>query len=1175
MKDKLRQVLAKLAPLIEKIRPKLDPVLQRLAVVKPFLFKTKKLLKTAAIVFFSLFLLATGVSTFLVSRIDQKDLELLLTEQIQASFSPTKIEIADSQWSVSMSSLSFGFRVSDLSWYAGRGLRDARLKSVKLVFSPLRYLKGQAPWLVEIVGGRVLLASWNDSSATAQGNEAGAAERSIAARFPWLSKMNHLQVSFRDLTIDGELSAGGSEQTASPVNDKNVDGQPVLGMSEATGTLEFSLGQGPLSWDVRGNLGSEIAGWNLRGGLHLVGSGYTQSAGGRFVGIKIEQNRIDLTQTQVDWARFIHKPIGRELLVEAPAQIIFRDDGRIKQIDFASGQLSYQGHVVQVKSVYGFELDNFELSWGIGPVDLRQVLLPVRAIDHVPVDGQFESAGSYQKNRGGERGTWRMVINHFRASLGDFAPLLDKESTGKAFLSFVTEGSWTEKALSSGRAELQLSLTDGQVEIAKSQFIKPAGDRLEMLLKMSAKDSVVKTDEFFVDVNNMRVEGRGEWKNFFGGIFKGSESRANVDLRTNEIDLIKWSSYVPWFRKIPLQGHAQLLVNIDLPLVGRAPQWSAAKWRLDRAALHRVRGAFDRQSFVDMGHSSENLSLNGPFEFDFLASGRGQGTNVSRGRAASVFDMTNVAVMYQGLFKKPEGSRLQGAFSAEQSENQFRLRKGRLAIADIDIEIEGDIKKGSTRSKLALRTKKPIDVKTLRQFFVRSATSNLMSGQIRLDGSMGFPSSEFAEGNLDWREFAVTGEAILEDLRFPWGGGQKGVIERLNGRVVVGRDRLDFSGVELTHMGQSFKLEGVLRPRWKRSAGVGNMDFLLFPSRPYDLKAKVTTQLLNQDVLDGLLSGGGQRFWDQYLGSPSQRDSRWQLDVAAKKVNWFDFYGEDFSSRVTWDGRFVKASDLAVKKTAQKTRPVSTNTSSVKGSWDIDLAPYLSRGEEPEFTSRFSINKMKFGNWPWVARSAMLDGLVADGEMRWSAHGHTWTDWVSKGRTRFLGLINGESVGKALDATSRELTALSAGPAPRENLKTRIKPDACFGQHRGIQVDAVFENNGFRSPLFEWRFGSGTVMGGELATQNDVLRLAGILRLNKSCIDEDVQSCLEETLGSAALPIEVLVGSGESQVKWRTANPGQVLSECVDRRIAASPRSAIEIESRVQDVRDALNPLKK
>jgi hypothetical protein len=1073
--------------------------------------------------------------------------------------------LGELNWSVAWTRLSLGLEGQDLKIEGAGNLERLQVPHFRLLLEPMKLLLGKIPLRVELREPTIRFAPRSSELDQGVGTEANVAIDSTAPhlQLPTWTRFLRLQLVLENASVNADPKAFGQDPDLSRYRLEKTN-------------FEVNLSGFPGSFSLEAKTVADLLDGSsnalIEGPVSLEAGGYFQLVDGRPVGLKVDSLDADFDSSQFSIGRFVDKPSGSKLKLESEMQILLDRDFGIKSVGLEHGDLVYENVHTGVSGSFD-RFGNKSFHWNLPTTEVSDLHLPVPNIHQVPFSGMLESSGTLDVSRSsGVHSTWKLSLNNFRVETRKMGGWFDKSSSGAVAFSFVSEGEGENGRYSSPRTEFQLDGTDAQLELLGGRFIKPEGDKLEILLKAQSKDDRLSVKTFNLKLHTMELEGRALVASL-SSYLQARPTPVHVELHSNRVDLVRWSSYFPYFRRLPLEGVFEFAGMAEGTVFqDEGDPFSGLSWRVDRASLSKIRGAFEKDSPIFQGPRANNIHVSGPFAMDFHFQGRGQGATVHRASLLAQLDLTKVGFLYKDSFLKPIGVPLTLDVSAEQTRNELTIRRGSFVFDQAALGFSGDIVKGSNRSSIDLTMAHPIDLNGWRPFFLKLPKDFPLSGKIQWQGEIGFDRRGVMEGDLDWKTFALEGMLHVRDLACQLGGFgvplTKGHGDMLvgDGAITIPDFRFEIGGAKVAYSGVARALKA---PRRARSLTLSQ----LVGGSGWDFSSQLTLDRLTPALYAELAGSAPEsapkrvnmtadpgptlgQWLHTRLDSPFFKTSQLRLRVRAGQGLLGEAPVSDFNAVANWKNGTLRVEPLGFR----------IHGGQVTGSASLEAQNYYERKDAPELSLALKLKNIRAESYLEALHPELKSSLtgVFDGQLAIAARGFERDEIAQSLAGRLQGRLSTARLPALSTALQAKLDDLVNKSEARDFIRRRARNDACVSTSFNANIDAQVRADRFELQRSAFVFGSGTVAAIRANVDSKfALTGEGEIIAGSKCVGEQVRACL----GRKSEATDLSFGLGGQwpapTLDLDTEDIGRAVAACMRRRIAGRARR--EIASELKD----------
>lgn len=1099
------------------MNPKIQQLLDKLSFFKKFQWgRGAHFFKKIFLIFGSLALtivLATVVWFRIHPLASYRD---AIQGKLKSFLQADELRIKELHWHFKPTRLSIGLRVEGVVVEGSPVAKRLVAPEITADLEPLKLLLGKIPVHIYASEGEWVFPKPHLEAETPSGLAKG--DKMLLQR---LLRHLRLKVNLDRFTVVGDPSRFALAESNSLIKANNAE-------------IDATIVGLPGYFDTTVNADMDVvmggAQFRAKGPLKVSAEGFSQVAQGEVVGVSVDRIDADLSQLFISGlGGNFEKPPGMLLKVRSEGQAILGENSQLKIFELRQGVILLDELKLGFSSTYSSVQQSLSTRWIHTPQEVRELHLPIRGFTDIAVKGMVEIQGNIKTSRdfNFEAG-WNLSFNNIHIAPTEMNKVFDSRSKGTLLVSFVSEGSFSKGLIQTPRTELQIDGSGSYLEMWQGKLLKPDGDPVNLLLKATVKNDELSVSHFDANVNNLNLQGGLKLTNFTKYLLGDRASYLSVNFHTNPVNLTRWSSYIPVFRRIPLEGLVQVVGTAEGPLYVGEEAARDISWRIDRIAASKVKGAFDRESLIEVGYKPEDLSLSGPFSLEFLFQGRGKGSVVEQGTLVAQADFNKVYMAYGDFFKKTANVPCSLDIGVDQTTNKLAIRRGSLRLHEMQMSFEGNILNGSKRNWVDVKLEKAIHLDEWRQLFPSLAPDIPLSGDIGLAAKIGFENEDVFEGTLDWRKLSFDGELDVKNLSTK--------IAKLKNPLVGGNGKLLVSGNVLTvpsfqfKIGSSkanFSLNGRTLSKTsaltaqKMSMAQGNLGWL-FGKEPWDLSMVLTTDNFDPGVFALLKVKKGPQFSEEnldqdletiirgFLSNPKLVKSQMKLVFSAKQSKKATLASKGADFVVHWDKGILRANPLALNAFGGK----------LAGSFSFDANPFLA-GKEPPL-SNFT------GTFKGVQVDDVLDFVeskdlapvtgVAEGSVQLAFQGMSSEEIKKSARGRVTGsLAHGEYAG--FSDLKRQVRHFFVESEARDYLMRQANYDKCFDPQFSADFDLNFSEDRVHLGNTDLRYANASKIriSGEL-DHGLKARLSGDFFAGKECVKGRARNCLEHDQGFVAFP---------------------------------------------------------
>jgi hypothetical protein len=1095
-----------------------------------------------------------------------------IEQVLKSALIADEISIEKIKWNFAPASLGLGFRMESVTVKGSSFVKELQAPSVDVLMEPLMLITGKLPLKVRLVDSQWISL---DSVVSPNLLNEKSSKTSIlnnvlnSTLYSNWAKRIRLKIQFENSQFSFSPSAFGLASSTSLMKTYATDFE--------TSIVGFP---GQFSGSMKGEIDLIMNGRSFRakGPMKVRFDGYTQLIGSRPVGLFFEQMDADLADLHVMSGEFLEKAPGMKLSLRSKAQAVLTENFDWSSFDIQKGIVEIDELLLNLTATYRASQRSIGLKWMNSPQDMKGFHFPIRGISTIPVKGIVEAQGNLNtEGSDGIEAGWKLSFNNLKIDPRAIKNVFSENSKGEVTLSFVSEGAYSNGLISTPRTELQINASAPELELSGGKFIKPMGDPVNLLMKATVQNDVLDVSRAEVNFNNMALIGTIRFGSLMKYIRSELPGQLSFNAQSNAVDLTKWSSYVPMFRQIPLEGLVQFSATADGPvLIGDLP-FRDLGWRIDRINMSKVKGAFDRDSFIRMGYKTDELSMAGPFNFDFLLQGRGKGSVVERGTLLAQADFSRVFISAGDHFKKTAGIPMFLDVSSEQISNRFSVKRGQLKIHKLDLGFSGNLLQGSRRNSIDVRFGKPLDLQEWRDLIPKIPQEYPFAGQINLAARMGFDRAGVMEGNLDWRKLSLDGELSVDGLGLKL-STLKNAITQGNGKILVEGNSVLIPGFNFKLGPSKFNLSarGTTRAvalskmspskAVKAASAVGNLG-LLFGRDSWDISGtlnadEISPRVFELDRKKAVNSTADSQpelyqmvHWlansEKYFGS------KVKLVLAAKQSNGERFKSESFSGILNWDKGTFRADPFVAKAFG----------GDVSGSLLYDLNPLVLRKDPPIMNLNFKFKQndaRKIMEYLKPEFSSVIDAKL-NGSGNLVMMGDELESLHKSAKGRIVGTLTQFSW-SSLQPLNKEIDSFFNHPEARDYLIRRSNRSQCFKDPASGRFDVQWGAGGLEIEDSELAYTGGSFVKivGDVDTAGNT-RMSGEFLPSSSCLFVEARTCLESsTANSLSFPFSMTGTLKVPVVKSQMAERASDFGDCMSRKIAKRAQAAALSEDSVK-----------
>jgi hypothetical protein len=1073
-------------------------------------------------------------------------LESFIQQEIKAE----RVSLGKIKWKFALSYLGLGLVVDKVKIDNAPEFKQLEMGSLQFVTQPFKLFLGKFPFSFELKDSKLVLnppisrkdnqveAVLSNELATELLNET-TKDRIRKYLDSTIAKLIRVQIDILNFKVE-------SHDTVSSLN---VDKGKVV-ISGFPGTFTFDMDVDTF-WNQNR--------WKLEGNSQVEFSGFFQMWEKNLVGIKIEKIDLDLKNIQIEHQWGLQKPKGMDLWIYANSQLIIDKNLDLTSVDLTGGKFIVDEIQTEFTALFKTEKD-FSFHWFSAPREMESLELPIVGVSDIPAKGIFElNANAKMTEKYGLDATWKMNFNNFVVEASKLKRFVDPESFGQIRFSFVNEIELKGNTIRMPRAEFQFNGTGSQIEMADHKFIKPKGDKLELLIKAGTKEDNLHLDHINIQANNLAFEAKAEMFGFSEFVMNAVPGRIKADVLTNTVDLTPWSPYFPIFRKVPLEGTVQFSGSADGPVYSDADPFREVSWRIDRLSANKIRGSIDRDAFQHFGIKKSKTHFNGPFSIDFLLQGRGFGDRIHRGSFLAHVDLSKMGMVYREQLRKPAGVPLLLDFSLEKSQNRLIVRRGQLKAHEADLVLSGQLAQGSHRSELDFKIQKPIQLQNWRDFFSNLPKDMPLSGEVKWNGKISFDGQEAMEGNVDLGQLSLEGMGEAKNLNF-WLPEFSKTVEGGFGKILFQKDGIyipeaGFKSGETTIKGSGSAIFKTTK------SNLGTIARYL-GSDPMDVTSQISIDQWDESFFSKNVVGSSEKVestnnlsdstggdtqtltdeplfdFKSILNSPRKRLSTVKMAINASVSKKSRLKATQLGTLVLWNQGVMKAEPLHFLMWGGE----------FKGSIVVDTRMYSERKESPLWTINGSLKDFDFEPLLRVLKSSHSGSLGGSftGNIQWVGEGLDTDNLSETLRGRITGQVNDGFIGY-LDTLRGDIRTLVQNSAATDYFLDTVDVDKCFPAKINSGIDAQLRNGILVIEKGSLQFEGGTTIDviGSLDKKN--MDLSGTYSAGEYCYTPKIAPCYKRDFEKISFSLKGKSEKLESGVN--AVDLGKKLADCLDLEI--------------------------
>jgi len=1143
-------MMGKLRPLIDNLKTRLPKNI--FGGVGAGVRRVLKVFKFSSIATASLFLslLLTAVVWFNVHPIN--GYRVFLANWLRQHLDANELRLGDLSWKFSAKTFSFGLQAEHFSFYRNASVERFHADGLMLSVAPLKFFTAKIPLTVTAQGGALKLAATSFDSLS---KEADSNEIKDLPKVSAVFRRVYLDFDFHNLSINIDPKLVSAEKD--PNANYHLETKRVRGaINGIPGSFEAQV-ETHLDLEWGGALGQAV------GPAVLALSGNIQDSNGSLLGANFHKFEANFSDVRM-LSEIVNKKAGQVLKFSSKAQAHFGAKNLISKFEFTGAQFQYEELILNAELNLDLLRHQFEIGWDSGVQDVAAITLPLAYVHGVPFRGIVESKGSLKLSaHAAPEFVTKLSLNNFRLRLKDLAKLghVDSPSSGDFQFSLVFELDYKKQLLSAPRIEMQFVGNDTQVELDGGRYVKPRGDSLELLLKAKMLDGNLALDNFSANINNLVLNSRMTIAAFNEFVHGRAGAKYNGDLRTNVVDLSEWTSYLPWFRKIPLRGAVEGLVAFDGTLGANSLNFSSSSWRIDRLNINNVRGVFEDQkgSGKPLKIEDRDLSVEGPFSLDFVFSGRGSGLLLEKGLFSGILNFDELEFRLGNWFVKPKGRSLSLDVAVEQTQNRLNVKRGLLRLIDNALKIDGSVLQGSTANFLKVKLDKPINLESWRPYFLSLAPDFPALGEIAGEGQLFFGSSGMFEKNLDWAQLGFAGNLRLKDVALnAWPFAYP--ITKLSGQIVVLRNDVNANKLRFEVDKSLFEASGKISFMPLKSEQ-GNLSYLFSKAVPWKLEAQIDVGRLREDVF-GFPSetkvsptqqqrhSGGLTIFDSlrhFVRQPHSEKSVIDVRLRAREASSDKVKSQNFLTQIKWSDGKLSLDPLQAKMFGGVLR----------GSFVYDAHGFYLRKDPPQISFQANVDGGELSQIAPLYNVNLENQINGkfNGSIRVAADGF---DLLAMRKTA-RGRVEGAAAGfeflpfQKVDLAIRDLITKTEA----SDYLTNSNPESCLSGEQQADFDIHLSSGETVVQKFSLIAKNRTRLNGAGSFgENGSLDFRAKLAPGPQCLALNAADCLKERVLEMRLSESVV----SPKLDLDVADVGRSIASCMSTKVEKQVRQAIENE---------------
>lgn len=1064
-----------------------------------------------------------------------------IEQAIKSQINAESVEIERLHWKFVPLRLGLGIEARNLKIVGGNTLKEVTLGRIWILSQPLKLFSGKLPLQVEFADGRVSLQSVSD----------GMEPRFVETDFykhileflnsRW-SKIVRIDFLLSNLGVD---LAKNSDFVKFKKTEVSVQGFP--GEFFVKSLTESSL--------VRDKT-------KISGDQRVEFRGFFQSWESKVVGVRIDDINLNLTDSEITSRFSFLKPVGMDWILEFNLQSTFTDDFGIKTLDLLDGRMAldesrtqFVGNVNQQKE--------YEFRWFSGPEEMESFNIPLSWIYKIPFRGFFEVSSIFKySEKNGFEAQWKMEFNNFVVKMLDLKGLLDSGSSGEARFSFVNQVKIANGKVEVPRAEFQLAGTDSQIEFKTSRIVKPSGDALELLFKAGTKNDVLEIVPVNIKLNNLSLDAQAKIEGFSSFVLESKPGRLALDVVSNPVDLTQWTGYLPFFRKVPLEGVVQFSASADGPVFQDDNPFRKVSWRVDRMAASKIRGAFDQEGVEEFGIHRDFLQMSGPFVVDFLFTGRGEGSQIHRGSLLTQADLSKMGFLYRDWIRKPVGVPLVLDLSVDQQRNRLTVRRGFVSLHKAVFGVRGQIQRGANRGRLEVAMDKPINLSKWREFFPNLNPEMPLEGEILWNGYLNFEAQEEMEGSVELSALNLFGQGQFNDVSFP-PSLLRYPVRNLNGRVQIEETGIFVPELKFRIGKSNFVGSGTAKPIVTKNELLEKGNISVFAEKlPWEYSGQMDIDNLTADLFkptqeflsSGISQNPGEGFnLKTFLEDPVNRFSKLKLRVRARNLVTEKTQSRDLGFIMNWEDGIFQIDPLKFL----------IWEGNIQGAFNMNARPFYERGEPLLWSFAGSLEKIDI-EFPLFLQNSFyknsIDGLIT-GQVDLTAKGFDLGEIWGSAQGRVRGRIDkGEfKVLKTMDLAVEEFATHS--PA-KEYFPEDFVSDRCFSPHFSGDFDGSFSDGDFKVVASSLSAGPDSKLSLNGHLRGSSLNLVTQFNPGEKCFSKELKVCLspEQKLDLGLMNFVISGTVNEPEINFDPFEFGQSVVDCLRNRQAQIVQKMLDSE---------------
>ncbi len=1058
-----------------------------------------------------------------------------LEEVLKIQLGAESASIGSLRWKVVIGRLGLGIEARDVVIARAGEIEEVKLEKIWILSQPIKIISGRLPLFVEFSGAQ---AKTSENAATEKSLiNSGALEglkKFSESRWAKIFRLN-LNV------VNSSLNFTKSEEK--------------IGITK--GEIQVSGFPGEFSANLETQAKIKIQNFDVNGSQNLSFKGFFQTWDDKVVGFRLSELELDLAASEIGGPYSFFKPSGMIWDLNCNIQSTLNENFTLKHLDILDGKMNFDESKTQF---IGFSESgqSHELKWFSGPEEMESFNIPLKSLYDIPFKGFFEVASVFRySKKSGFEAQWKMEFNNFVVKMVDLKSVLDTGSTGEVRFSFVNQVQISGGKVHVPRAEFQLAGSESQIELKSTRVVKPGGDAFELLVKAATQGDTLVVQPINVKLNNLSLDSQIKVDNFSAFVLDGTPGNLSLDVVSNPVDLTQWTGYLPFFRKVPLEGVVQFSGSASGPVYSGENPFREISWRVDRMSASKIRGAFDQEGVEEFGIDPGFLQINGPFVVDFLFTGRGVGKQIHRGSLLTQTDLTRVGLLYRDWLRKPVGTPLVLDLSVDQQRNRLTVRRGSISLHESVIGIKGQVQRGANIGRLDVLMDKPISLASWREFFPNLNPDMPLEGEILWNGHLMFQSQSEMEGTVSFSALNLLGEGKFTDLSFP-PSLLRFPIRNLNGSILIKDDGIFIPDIKFRVGKSSFVGSGRGQPiiSSKNLNEEGNLS-IFWGRHPWDISGQLNVDNLSSDLLkptQTLLTRTDQNRNNSaansvfdlrpILENPSVKESKLRLRVRAKALSTEKTKSSDLGFIVDWQNGIFQMEPFRFLVWGGE----------VNGAFNFNARPFYERKEKPLWVFRGNFSDINLEHPLYLQSSRFASSLDGDltGQAEISSNGFDLGEIWSSAQGRLRGTLQ-NTVFKPLKTLDLAIEELAKNSPASDYFPSDFSIEKCFANSYTGTFDGNFSGGAFVFSDSLFKVGpEGTLkITGDISA--DKMNLTLGFSPGSNCIAPRISSCLPGGAGGRLGISSRLTGKiDEPEIDLDPFDVGNVLVDCLRQKQIAS-----------------------